>query len=371
LDYHNAVIAGISELKVWGKVILRAGRPFSNVYPGSNMVTQEQIAEKLGVSRQLVTFALAGYPQVSATSRKRILATAREMGYSPNPHARALRRGRTGIIALWIPNQISSHYAHVARELNLRVKQSQHELIVSEVGGKNSEAVLSHVPVDGIIAVDAPDQAMNFLKSSAPRSVPIISIGVDCCEKTDFVRVDLAAGTARVMAHLIGSGFRRIVHATFMTKDTPQASRRLGYRAAMKEAGLEPQFLYYPLSDNQRSQVGQLIQEYVKKHSCPEAIFCHSDDVAVGIYRGLRDLKLRIPEDVGLVGVDGIQDTEYLDCPLTTLAQPVTKMCETAWQFLELRLARPAEKRQKCVLEPALQIRASTLRTNLVKPAEI
>lgn len=67
------------------------------------MGTQTQIARKPGVSRQLVTFALAGYPQVSEESRERILAAALEMGYRPNPHARALRLKKTGIIALWIP----------------------------------------------------------------------------------------------------------------------------------------------------------------------------------------------------------------------------------------------------------------------------
>ncbi|MGN6643761.1 MAG: LacI family DNA-binding transcriptional regulator, partial [Verrucomicrobiota bacterium] len=82
------------------------------------MVTQEQIARKLGISRQLVSFALAGYPQVSKKSRQRILDAALEMGYRPNPHALALKRKRTGMIALWIPDQISTHYSHVARELN-------------------------------------------------------------------------------------------------------------------------------------------------------------------------------------------------------------------------------------------------------------
>src|SRR6185369_8037172 len=107
--------------------------PFKSLNNNS-MVTQEQIARKLGISRQLVTFALAGYPQVAEKSRKRILAAARKMGYRPNPHARALKKGRTGIIALWIPNQISTHYAHVARELNRLIKQAGHELVVSEVG---------------------------------------------------------------------------------------------------------------------------------------------------------------------------------------------------------------------------------------------
>jgi DNA-binding LacI/PurR family transcriptional regulator len=326
------------------------------------MITQEQIAEKLGVSRQLVTFALAGYPQVSKQSRQRILTAAQEMGYRPNPHARALRRGRTGIIALWIPDQISSHYAHVARELNLLVKQASHELIVSEVGGIHAEEVLSHVPVDGIIAVDAPEQTRAYLQSSVARSVPIISMGADCCEKTDFIRVDLLAGTTKVMEHLIGSRFRRITHATFMRKDTPQSSRRVGYGLAMRQAGLKPQFLYYKSSEQQRSVVRQLIQEHIREKGCPDAIFCHSDDIALGIYRGLCDMKLRVPTEVALVGCDGIQDTEYLECPLTTLVQPVAAMCATAWQFLEERLSRPNIKQQQAVLKPSLQIRESSSR---------
>ena len=86
------------------------------------MITQAQIAAKLGVSRQLVTFALSGHPHVGQKSRELILKTADEMGYRPNPHARALKRKRTGIFALWIPDQISTHYNHVARELWMRQK---------------------------------------------------------------------------------------------------------------------------------------------------------------------------------------------------------------------------------------------------------
>src|SRR5215469_4296497 len=180
------------------------------------MVTQEQIARKLGISRQLVTFALAGYPQVSERSRKRILAAARKMGYRPNPHARALKRGRTGILALWIPDQISSHYTHVARELNRLVKHAGRELIVSEVGNAAAEQILSHVPVDGVFAVDAPDAIRAHAHSAVAGSIPIISIGADRPEKIDFVQVDLMAGTREVMEHLLGGGFRQVVHATYV-----------------------------------------------------------------------------------------------------------------------------------------------------------
>ncbi|HEU5072297.1 MAG TPA: LacI family DNA-binding transcriptional regulator [Verrucomicrobiae bacterium] len=333
------------------------------------MVTQEQIARKLGISRQLVTFALAGYPQVAAKSRQRILEAAREMGYRPNPHARALKRERTGIVALWVPDQISTHYTHVARELNRLVKQGQHELIISEVRSAEAEAVLSHVPVDGIFAVDAAALVKAHLRSPGTRSIPVISIGADVCEQTDHVRVDLRAGTEELMAHLLESGYRRIAHATFIRQERARPGRRYGYAQAMRKAGRPTEFIYYPLSEQQRPITRQLIRDYVAAHGHPEAIFCHSDDAALGIYRGLCDLGLRVPADVALAACDGIQDTEYLECPLTTLVQPVAEMCEQAWQFLVRRLAQPKAPRQQVVLKPTLAIRASSRRTDFPPPS--
>lgn len=325
------------------------------------MVTQAQIAEKLGISRQLVTFALAGYPQVGKDSRERILAAALEMGYRPNPHARALLGKKTGIIALWIPDQISTHYTHVARELGRLVKQSGNELIISEVGVADMKDIWTHVPVDGVCAVDATNAVRREIKSLAGRSVPVVSLGTYCSPETDSVQVDMEAGTAEAMRHLIGSGFRRIAHATFVRRNIAGESRRIGYSKAMREAGLKPEFIHYPLSERQRPAARQLIQDYIREHGRPEAIFCHSDDAAIGIYRGLCDAGIRVPGDIALVGCDGIEDTEYLECPLSTLVQPVPEMCAAAWRFLRNRLADPAIPLQRGLLVPMLAMRDSSV----------
>jgi DNA-binding LacI/PurR family transcriptional regulator len=324
------------------------------------MVTQEQIADKLGISRQLVTLALAGYPQVSEKSRKRIFAAASKLGYCPNPHARALKQRRTGIIALWIPDQISSHYNHVARELNRLLKREHFELIVSEVGSRGARQIASNVPMDGVFIVDAPDAARLHLQSPVGRGVPSIYIGAERCDKMDFVQVDLLSGATEAMQHLIDSGFARIAHATFVQKNHPAESRRQAYVQAMRRRHLKPEFLYYPLTEQQRPMVRSLVHDYIQKRGCPAAIFCHSDDVALGIYRGLCDLNLNIPKDVALVGCDGIQDCEYLETPLTTILQPVTEMCAVAWDFLRRRLESHDIKRQGTVLKPKLVIRESS-----------
>lgn len=334
------------------------------------MVTQAEIARKLGVSRQLVTFALSGYPQISEESRKRILAAAREMGYQPNLYARALKKRRSSIIGLWIPDQISTHYTHVVRELNRLVKAARHELIVSEVSVAEEQQVLSHVPMDGIFVVDAPIQASLYRKSITTSRVPVISMGAECWDNTDSVQVDLRSGALEMMEHLIRSGFRRIAHATFMREDSSHADRRIGYLKAMRNAKLKPEFIYYPLTEQQRVIARQMVQDYIRERGCPDAIFCHSDDVALGIYRGLCDMKLRVPEDIALVGCDGIQDTEYLECQLTTLVQPVAAMCATAWQFLMERMDNPSAKLQKTRLKPKLVIRDSSVRLQTLPAAQ-
>lgn len=326
------------------------------------MVTQAQIAKQLGVSRQLVTFALAGYPQVSKESRERILAAALEMGYRPNPHARALRLKKTGIIALWIPDQISTHYTHVARELGRLVKAAGQELIISEVGVSDMKQIWSHVPVDGIVAVDASKAVQLELEVLAKKSVPLVSVGTYCSQAMDNVQVDFQIGTSQAMQHLISSGYRRIAHATFVRKNLAHESRRLGYVQAMRDAGLKAEFIYYPLTELQRPVTRQLIQDYIQENGRPEAIFCHSDDAALGIYRGLCDAGVSVPRDIALVGCDGIEDTEYLERPLTTLVQPVAEMCATAWKFLQQRLEDLNSPPQHVLLSPQLAVRESSTR---------
>jgi DNA-binding LacI/PurR family transcriptional regulator len=328
------------------------------------MVTQAQIARKLGISRQLVTLALRGYPQVSAESRERILATARKMGYRPNPHARALKLARTGIVGLWIPDQISSHYNHVARQLNLIAHQANHELIVTEIRGRQSQELLSNVPVDGIFAVDSPEAAKASAQSPEAVGKPIVSLGASTCDLVDSVAVNLQLGTRLVMEHLLECGYQRIAHATFSHSPTIDAGRLEGYLQAMRSAGLRTELIQYELSPQQRANARTAIIRYVEQNGPPQAIFCHSDDAALGIYRGLCDLCLRVPQDVALVGCDGIEDTEYLECPLTTLVQPVAEMCAAAWEFFSDRLEDPDHPRQHKTLLPSLAIRNSTSPVN-------
>lgn len=322
------------------------------------MVTQAEIAKKLGVSRQLVGLALAGYPKIAVKSRERVVQAAAEMGYVPNPMARALQRKRTNIIAVWVPNEISDYYWRVIRQFNQLGRQSQLSVIVSDVGMDGRTVQVSQIPVDAVLVVDAAPQARFYLDTKFTRPTVLVSMGVDCEPGADTVEVDLAAGVTDAMQHLLDAGYRRIAHVN------PQqgigTTREEIYTQMMKKAGLTPEFIQVP--DQYRPTARQIIAEYVRAKGCPEALFCHNDDLAIGAYRGLSDLGLRVPDNCAIIGCDGLQDTEYFEVPLTTIAQPVEEMCAKAWEFMQNRIKEPQIPNQRARLKAKLVARESTRR---------
>jgi LacI family transcriptional regulator len=128
----------------------------------------------------------------------------------------------------------------------------------------------------------------------------------------------------------------------------------------MAEAGLAPEVIEIPTDSS--ATVRQVVRDYVQANGCPEAMFCFSDHMALGVYRGLRDLGVRIPEDTALVGCDGIEWAEFVDQPISTIVPPAQECCALAWQYLLQRLREPDSPLQQTVLRSHLLVRESSRR---------
>jgi LacI family transcriptional regulator len=118
---------------------------------------------------------------------------------------------------------------------------------------------------------------------------------------------------------------------------------------------------YISLSANTRAAARADIKSYVEEHGCPDGILCFNDEVALGSYRALCDLGIKMPQKVALIGCDGIEDTEFLECPITTIVQPVEEMCNLAWDILQERIVNPRKELTQKVLLSQLAIRDSSL----------
>jgi DNA-binding LacI/PurR family transcriptional regulator len=140
-----------------------------------------------------------------------------------------------------------------------------------------------------------------------------------------------------------------------LRRDHPKLA---GILRALSEAGL-PQPLLIPADGHFRRDGYQVALTAREWQPRPTALICYNDLLAIGAYRGLREQGLKVPDDLALVGFDGIEDGEFLEVPLTTVAVPIREMSQMAVQFLINRLEGRPTERQQITLIPSLVIRRS------------
>jgi LacI family transcriptional regulator len=337
--------------------------------------TRNEVARFAGVSGATVSRVLSNRPdaQISREARARVLRAAKQLGYSPNSIARALVTGRTNTVALWIA-ELHAYHAEIVRQIQRLLGDDRFEMVICDVTryqmaindpthhdeSEHYPIRMSSLPVDGILAVDRPDRVRNLLLAHSELRTPFVSVGSYQLDTIDYVAVDLRPGTVAAITHLIESGCRRIAYIVWQATNNPGDARRDAYVETMQAAGLAPE--YWVFTGNTRSSVLEELSQYVNAGSLPDALFCFNDVMAIGAYKALYNLGLRAPDDILLVGCDGLSETEYLDRPISTIVQPFEDMCRTAWRFLKNRIADPDAPLQQVILQPELVVRESSQR---------
>ncbi len=178
----------------------------------------------------------------------------------------------------------------------------------------------------------------------------------------DNIKIDLSHGVRNAVKVMLDAGRKRVAYLTSnegMGRATEVRPRV--YLNTMEEAGRAGEIINLEIGTDTstRDLVRSRLLEYIQSHGYPDGLLCQNDEMAIAAYRALRDLGLRIPDDVQLVGCDGLQDMEYFDPQLSTIVQPVEQMCSLAWQFLQRRIADPHLPPQQATLEAHLRVRPS------------
>lgn len=334
--------------------------------------TRNDVARLANLSGTTVSRVLSGNPDesVSPQVRERVLKAARELGYTPNSAAQALRSGRTGLIGFWMCLEYSRYRSMVLDEMRRHLAPTDFALAVTDVDedyqGHHSLARALRVPTDGIIAFDPSVSAEAFADSTDQLAAnrPFVSMGAFWSEKRSYVGVDLKAGAEEAMHHLFGTGRHRIAYlAPAGTYFVDGGARYEGYREKMAEAGLPGQTL--EVVDRPLERIPSLVQNLracMANDSLPEALLCFYDDIAVDSVVALMEIGLVPGRDVAVVGFNGNEGLDRAPCPITTVRQPVEKMCALAFEFLKAQMDDPTAPLQKEILKPTLIVRESTAR---------
>ncbi len=331
-------------------------------------VTMLDIAKRLDLSAATVSRVLSGKGAgfISSITRDRVKDAAREMGYRPNRVAQGLVSGKTRVIALWVRNPDAPYYTGILRSVQDLATSQGYEMILSGYRDEGEEVLPDSIaehdlrswPVDGVIAADCPLRVQKYREANP--NTPVVAISTDEGLDVDSVTFDQVAGIEDAMRHLFEIGCRKPVHMTALFA-VPQVARerRRVFEEACAKAGVAGKVVV--AKDESRAAAREQVKK-MWREGATDAIFCINDDAAIGAYRGLRDLGVKVGEDVALVGVDDIPDAAYLDADLTTVRQPVQEMCQKAWDLLNRRWESPTTEVVHESLKPTLVVRDSTKR---------
>ncbi|AXK47290.1 LacI family transcriptional regulator [Brachybacterium saurashtrense] len=299
----------------------------------------KDIAEHVGVSRQLVSLVLRGAEGPSARSRERVLAAAAELGYRPNASARLLRQGSTRTLGI-VFSLHNSFQADVVERLFARVAARGYRLATAPIGpGRSTETAVGELMEQRVeaLAVFNPEPGIEVLEA-ARRLVPVVLLG-EWADGSglDTVHVDETAGLRRAVEHLHRLGHRDIAYLGGLGGRVGP-DRAAAYRDAMGAAGLAAH-VDVVASGFDEEAGAEAARTVLARPQRPTALVCGSDHAAAGALAVLSGAGVRVPEEISVVGFDDNHLAALSYHRLTTVHQDAEEMVEATVEILLARLA--------------------------------
>jgi LacI family transcriptional regulator len=300
-------------------------------------VTRKQVANRAAVSEATVSYVVNNGPRpVAPETRARVIQAIQELGYHPSDVARSLRRQRTSTIGLVVPDTANPFYGEIAR-------------IIENVGYANGFTVIlcnSNLDIEreagyinmlrtrraeGVVIIPTRAEAVAQLLDAKIHTV-VLEYEIDgahCLVADDF------HGGWLVTEHLLRLGHQRIGCIARAADKTSSQNRIAGYRAALGSAGLAADE-HLIVETEPEIAAGETAAFCLLdlRDDAPTAIFAHNDSMALGVLSAIRKRKLRVPDDVSVVGFDDIVEAAYTNPPLTTVAYPKQAIGEQAARLL-------------------------------------
>ncbi len=333
------------------------------------------IAEVCGLSKMTVSRALRGSRRVRATTRRKVLETARRMGYVPNRLAASFGRQGTKIVGFVVPELDHNFYSSLMMSIEPILNAEGYLLCLccsyDRVAKELSEVqALLEWRVDGIvIAPVSLTQSADAIFRIQAMGCPVVLVDRLVPDiEADAVTVDDRDGAFAIVTHLTEEGYRNIAHIGGPENVWTAEERLRGYKEALSSAGIEPRAANIVRGETTIA-AGKASAELLLIHSDqPDAIFCYNDMVAVGALMALNQHRIRVPDEVGLAGFANVLYNDVMSVPITTAGQDTN---EIGQQCARLLLARMTGKSPTepvhYVSRTKLLVRNSSLRTSVTQ----
>lgn len=311
---------------------------------GMKHATLKDVAARVGVSYQTVSKVLNNRGEVSEETRDRIFQAVEEIGYRPNAIARSLKTSRSQIIGLVVPNILSPAWSVMTRGVEDAAAESGFQTMICDTDEKwqveeESITVFLERRVDGLIIASCSKRDQSQLASLLQPGPPVVLLdrrvkGL----KADTVVSDNRAGAYEATLHLLRAGRKRIGIVTLSLDISTGRERLEGYKAALRDFGAAVDKGLITVGGSLLRDGYSNVLTLWKRGSHPDALLVCSHGMTIGALAALKEMKLRVPQDVAIIGFDDTPWGEYLDPPLTVVAQPLYEMATTATRLLLERI---------------------------------
>ncbi len=317
----------------------------------------KEIAQMCGVSASTVSRVLNGKSYVREETRQKVMEAVRTTGFRPNMIAKSLKRGYARTICLMVPSYGNMIFPEIMRGVNQVARERGYTAFfnITDEKMENEAAAydqMRNLRVAGFIICSAiGDESLIY--QLREEGVPLVL--VNRFQKEDVGRLDtIAIDNYRAgyvsTQFLLRAGRKRIAIACGDPELDLYNERYRGYADALREAEIEPD-PQLVLREPPEGQDGfyDIVKRIMLGEDAPDAFFATADSKAFVIMRALHDLKIRIPQDVAVIGIDNVELSAYMEPPLTTVAQPLTRMGREAMTRL---LYQIEYKKENGILPP-------------------
>ena len=338
------------------------------------IVDLKKLAQILNTSVSTVSKALRNNYDVSEAMKERVVALAKELNYQPNPHASSLRRNKSKMIAIIIPEIANNYFTLAITGIESVAQEKGYHILVYITHGDTSKEIsfikeLSHGRVDGIlISTSNITGDYTHLEELQQKGLPIVFfdrvyeyLNTPCITTDDYESGYIAT------RHLIDQGCTRIAHLMISQNLSIGDKRLKGYLQALKDNHLpfDKKLLVHCTNDNRTDD--KLLRRLLKSKKRPDGIFAAVERYAILCYEICGNLNLSIPNDVKLISFSNLPTADLLSPSLTTITQPAFEIGQQAASVLFKALDKKTFqlKNENIVFKSTLIQRDSTLKTKV------
>ena len=328
-------------------------------------ITSMDVARMAGVSQSAVSRVFTPGASVAPATAAKVRAAAKALGYRPNSLARAMITGKSRMIGLVVAYLDNQFYPVAIEKLSHALQAEGYHVLLFMASNTQGEMErlmedLLAYQVDGIITASVAI-SNDVTRRCADAGIPLVMFnrGQPGAGLSSVTSAN-ALGGRKVARFLVAGGHRRIAHISGWQGSSTGQDRARGLREGLAEAGMEPDTVIDGMYD--RDTAAAAARRMMQAARPPDAIFVGNDHMAFAVMDALREMGLRVPRDVSIVGYDDVPMAAWGAYDLTTVRQPLLRMVDATVETLLAQINDPARAAQNLEIDAPLILRGSARR---------